>query len=381
MATTFSDLDLLDSLQQTLQDHELTTLTEIQRLALPKMMDRRSLLAIAETGSGKTLTYVLPVLDHLKRLEDAGNAVELNSEPRALVLVPTRELADQVARVFKSFTHATRIRVRFALGGQKLRRSRDNVAGVFEVLVATPGRLDLLLEREALSLDGTRIVVLDEADQLFDLGFLRQVLALVQRLPGRRQLSMFSATMPEPLRELLADLFPDMEIIRSSGSEKLVPTLTTRHVNVPNGRRYDVLPDILREPTEGGTILFGNTREQCDGMVDRLRSMGFECAVIRGDMEAPIRRRHLADFRSGVLPLLVATDMAGRGLDIEHVGRVINVHLPHSMDNYLHRVGRTARAGREGLVINLVTPRDAPLIAKLDDGHEAPVWDRESGGR
>ena len=190
--TTFADLDLLPSLQATLQRQGLTTLTPIQALALPALLERRSVVAVAETGSGKTLAYVLPILDRLKRMEEAGNRVELEGEPRALVIVPTRELGEQVAKVFKGFTHETRLRVRTVLGGQKSAQNRENVAGVFEVLVATPGRLEALRAQGALSLDALRVVVLDEADQLLDRGFLDGVMEVVRAAPSQRQLMLLS---------------------------------------------------------------------------------------------------------------------------------------------------------------------------------------------
>jgi ATP-dependent RNA helicase RhlE len=379
--THFADLDLLPSLQLTLAQQGLTTLTEIQARALPELLQRRSVAGIAETGSGKTLTYVLPVLDRLKRLEEAGNAVDQEGEPRAIVMVPTRELGEQVAKVFKGFTHDTRLRVRAVLGGQKVKQNRESVAGAFEVLVCTPGRLERLLASKQISLGAVRFLVLDEADQMLDLGFLPTVLEVLQACPSQRQLGLFSATLAEELRGLVRRFFADTDLIETSGAHQIVPTLRTRHVPVPDGRRFDALRLLLQEPNQGGTLLFANTHSQCDNLRDLLTEAGFQAEVLRGDMEPVERRRNLMDFRAGTLPLLVATDMSARGLDIEHVERVINVHLPRELDNYLHRVGRTARAGRSGLVINLVTPRDAPFLALLNDGSTAPEFIAPPGAR
>ncbi|MDP2314704.1 MAG: DEAD/DEAH box helicase [Pseudomonadota bacterium] len=373
MPSTFAELELLPSLQATLAARELVTLTEIQARALPLMLERQSVVAIAETGSGKTLTYVLPILDRLKRMEDDGNKVEDEREPRALVIVPTRELGEQVALVFKSLTHETRLRVRTVLGGQKLRQNRETVAGNFEVLVATPGRLERLLQSGELSLAAIRIVVLDEADQLLDLGFLPQVVEVVRACPSQRQLALFSATMSAGVQELVGRMFSDAIAIETKGSQKVVPTLRTRHVDVPDGRRLDVLLRILAEPTSGGTMLFANTREQCDSLATALQAEGWSCVVHRGNSDPVERRQNLKAFREARQGLFITTDMGARGLDIDHVARVINVHLPRELENYLHRVGRTARAGKEGLVVNLVTPRDAPLLAMLGDGSVAPA--------
>lgn len=373
MPATFAELGLLPSVQATLAARELVTLTEIQARALPAMLERRSVVAIAETGSGKTLTYVLPILDRLKRMEDDGNRVEDEREPRAIVVVPTRELGEQVAQVFKDFTHTTRLRVRAVLGGQKLRRNRETVAGPFEVLVATPGRLERLVRTEELSLAAVRVVVLDEADQLLDLGFLPQVVDVVRACPSQAQLALFSATMSPRVEQLARELFADAVLIETEGRRKVVPTLRTRYVDVPDGRRIDPLLRILAEPTSGGTMIFANTREQCDAVAAQLREAGFRCVVHAGETDPVERRQNLKAFREGRLDLLVSTDLGARGLDIAHVARVVNVHLPRELDTYLHRVGRTARAGKAGLVVNLVTPRDAPLLALLDDGSVAPA--------
>lgn len=372
MPTSFTELPLLPSLLQTLDNQGLTTLTEIQALILPKLLDRGSVAAVAETGSGKTLCYVLPVLDRLKRLEEAGNASVEPSSPRALILVPTRELGDQVLRVLKTFTHETRLRVRGVFGGQALKKNRENVSGIFEILVATPGRAERLFANGELSLEAIRFIILDEADQLLDLGFFQQVIELVHATPSFRQVGLFSATLSPRIEALGQRIFRDAEVVQTDGREKLVPTLQTRHVDVPDGQRLGVLLRLLAEPVEGGTMLFANTREQCDQIAASLGEAGYAVVVHRGESPPGVRKENLRAFRALRVPLLVTTDIGSRGLDIDHVGRVINVHLPSERENYLHRVGRTARAGRVGVVINLVTPRDQRLMVQLQDGHQAP---------
>lgn len=372
MPSTFAELGLLPSLVATLSGRDLVTLTNIQALALPVMLARRSVVAVAETGSGKTLSYVLPILDRLKRMEDDGNKVEDEREPRAIVMVPTRELGEQVCGVFKTLTHDTRLRVRAVLGGQTLRRNRDTVAGPFEVLVATPQRVERLVRLGELSLAAVRVVVLDEADQLLDAGFLPQVIEVVRGCPSQTQLALFSATMSPAVEAIAADLFADAITLQTAGRHKVVPTLRTRNVDVPDGRRLPALLRVLAEPTPGGTLLFANTRAQCDAVADALAAAGHSVVVHRGETDPVERRRNLKAFREGRLKLLLSTDLGARGLDIDQVTRVINVHLPRELDTYLHRVGRTARAGKEGLVVNLVTPRDAAFLALLGDGSVAP---------
>jgi len=363
---SFADLALLPTLQGTLVEKNLTRPTEIQSQAVPALLAGRSVVGVAETGSGKTLSYALPILHRLKTLELQGNPITVYGEPRAIVMVPTRELGEQVAKSFKPFTHETRLRVRALLGGTTMEQAKRSLQGPFEVLVATPGRLIKMMEAGLVTLGDVRTLVLDEADQMLDHGFLPDVKRIVKECPAERQLALFSATVPAAVEKLIAELFVGAEVIRSQGSHRVVPTLTTTQQMVVGGKRFPQLEQILAKKVEGGTILFTNTREQCDKLAGELDEAGWPCVVYRGEMDKAERRRNLKAFRDGEVDLLISTDLASRGLDVEHVGRVINYHLPQQMENYLHRVGRTARAGRPGLVVNFVTERDAPLMSKLD---------------
>jgi superfamily II DNA/RNA helicase len=369
---SFAGLALLPTLQGTLIEKNLTKPTEIQSQAVPALLAGRSVVGVAETGSGKTLSYALPILHRLKTLELQGNPITVYGEPRAIVVVPTRELGEQVAKAFKPFTHETRLRVRALLGGTTMEQAKRSLQGPFEVLVATPGRLIKMMEAGLVTLGDLRTLVLDEADQMLDHGFLPDVKRIVKECPAERQLAMFSATVSPAVEKLIADLFAGAEVIRSQGSHRVVPTLTTTRQMVVGGKRFPLLEQLLSKKVEGGTILFTNTREQCDKLAGELDEAGWPCVVYRGEMDKAERRRNLKAFRDGEVDLLISTDLASRGLDVEHVGRVINYHLPQQMENYLHRVGRTARAGRPGLVVNFVTERDAPLMSKLDGVRSAP---------
>eukprot|EP00808_Paulinella_micropora_P022388 g12432.t1 len=362
---TFANFPLLDSLLHTLKQQNLITPTEIQEKAIPPMLNRRSIVAVAETGSGKTYAYVLPVLHLLKTLENEGDPVREESRPRAVVMVPTRELGEQVTKEFKIFTHDTRLRVRSVLGGTDMSMAKRNVAGQFEVLVATPGRITKLMAAHAMQLDDVRMLILDEADQMLDQGFLPDVERIVKKCPKGRQMAMFSATLSPQVEQLIYKLFVDAEMIRSSGFRKVVPTLTTKFIDVADGQRYPYLRELLKKPVEGGTMIFTNTREQCDKLMAELENDGRAAVYYRGEMEPGERRENLKAFKSGEVDIMVATDLAARGLDLEDVDRVINYHMPSDLDNYLHRVGRTARAGREGTVVNFVTKRDAQVVRRL----------------
>lgn len=363
---SFANLALLPSLITSLTAQSLTRPLEIQARTVPAQLGGRGVVGVSETGSGKTLAFVLPMLHRLKVLETDGAAVAETGRPRGLVLVPGRELGEQVSRVFKGLTHDTRLRVRTVLGGSPKQLARQSVSGRFEILVATPGRLIQLLDGGELRLDDVRTLVFDEADQVLDPGFLPIARRIVGECPHTVQLVMFSATLPQSLEASITELFATPPLrVRTGGSQQVVLTLTTDNRTVVGGRRFDVLAKVLAEAPTTGTLLFANTREQCDTIAEWLTAEGIAFGSCRGQMDKRERRTNLRQFRDGTLHVLLATDLGGRGLDIERVARVVNVHLPQQLDNYLHRVGRTARAGREGTVINLVTERDQPLLAKL----------------
>ncbi len=363
--SAFTDFDLLDSLQATLSEKGLIHPTEIQTQVIPAMRNGRSVVGVSETGSGKTLAYALPIMHLLKTLENNDRAITDDSQPRACVVVPTRELGEQVSRVFKPFTHETRLRVRALLGGTALDVARRNVAGRFEILVATPGRLLKLLEMRLLKLSDVRVLVFDEADQMLDQGFLPDAEKIVRACPHGCQRALFSATVSPKVEALMNKLFSDAEVLRSQGSHRVVAGLKAVNETVVDGKRFPVLEKLLARPVEGGTIIFTNTRAQCDKLAKELEESGRSSVIYRGEMDKIERRKNLKAFRDGKIELLISTDLASRGLDIEHVGRVINYHMPQQMENYLHRVGRTARAGRTGVVINFVTERDQAFVAKL----------------
>lgn len=383
--STFSDFELLSTLNDTLAEKKLVSPTDIQLQAIPALMAGKSVVGVAQTGSGKTLAYALPVLHALKTLELNKDPVRKESRPRAVVIVPTRELGEQVSKVFKPFTHTTRLRVRTVLGGTTFEVARRNIKCVFEVLVATPGRMVKLLDMGLLHLDDVRTLVFDEADQMLDKGFLPDANKIVAACPSNRQLALFSATVPKQVQELIEKLFSNAEMIRSGGSHRTVSTLKTINEEIRDGRRFQTLESILHKQVEGGTIIFANTREQCDKLAAQLLKAGKTCVVYRGEMDKVERRRNLKEFREGKVELLISTDLASRGLDVEHVGRVINYHVPLQMENYIHRVGRTARAGRSGVVINFITERDEGFLKKIEaiekaeaDFTDAPTFKKKS---
>lgn len=372
---SFNEFSLRPSLLKTLKEQSLLKPTEIQSKIIPLMTEGKSVVGVSETGSGKTLAYALPLLNLVKSLEDAGKPVTQEKTPRALIMVPTRELGEQVAKVLKNWTHDTRLRVRAALGGMPLAMARKNTAAAFEVLLATPDRLVEMLERDLIDLTDVRMLVFDEADQMMDQGFLTASNIIIQACPSGSQLALFSATVSPAVQELITDRFYTAEVIRTRGSGKVTKSLITKNLFVENGKRWPLFEKLVSQKIQGGTMIFTNTREQCDKVAAELETHGYQCAVYRGDMDKNDRRQNLKKFREGKIGLLVSTDLGGRGLDIDNVSRVINYHLPKEMENYLHRAGRTARAGRQGVVYNLVTERDQRLIEKLE-GKKLTAFDK-----
>lgn len=362
----FTDFGLLPSLLKTLKSQKISTPTEIQKFAIPLLMSGQSVVGVSETGSGKTLTYALPILNLVKNLENEGLPVTESASPRAIILVPSRDLGEQVSKVFKNYTHDTRVRVRPVLGGTTFEQSRRSIAAPFEILLATPGRLIQLLEKRLIDFSDVRTLVFDEADQMLDEGFLNESKMIVKACPPDVQLALFSATVSQTVQDLMNSLFSKAEVVRSSGAGKVVKTLTTKNEIVIDGLRWPIFEKLLKQKPQGGTIVFTNTREQCDKLAQEIEKKGFSCVVYRGEMDKSQRKNNLKSFRNGEIDTLISTDLAARGLDLDYVGRVINYHLPQDLNNYLHRVGRTARAGKQGLVINLVTERDLNLIARLE---------------
>jgi len=362
----FNNYNLLDSIIKTLEAQNFTKATDIQKLAIKALMSGKSVVGIAETGSGKTLSYVLPILHLLKTLETQGQAVSKNSSPRAVVLVPTRELGDQVSKVFKEYTHDTRLRVRNVLGSSKMAVAKRNIANNFEIMLATPGRLMQLNKLNLINFDDVRILVIDEADQMLDQGFLPSINTLLNSCQPDIQTALFTATASKSVQSLIENSFSHAEFFQTENSHQINQNLEVINCIVPNGKRVPLLKKIVLDTkTKGSTLIFTNTREQCDKVQAELVNLNVKSGIYRGEMDKNERKQNLRNFRQEKISILVATDLASRGLDVNHVTKVINYHLPKEVENYLHRIGRTARAGRKGTVYNLVTERDQPLMQKL----------------
>ena len=350
--TQFTDLGLSQPVLQALDMKGYTTPTPIQAQAIPPVLEGRDLMGIAQTGTGKTAAFMLPSID---RLRDAENQTPFKS-CRMLVLAPTRELAGQIAEAAKDYGALAGLKVHSIVGGTSVNKDRNKLHRGTDILVATPGRLLDLIDQKAFTLDKVEILVLDEADQMLDLGFIHALRRISELVPDNRQTLFFSATMPKQIQELVG------KYCRNPVKVSVTPESTTAEridqylFMVQQDEKQTLLEMILSErhavPGKFERVLiFARTKHGCDRIVKKLSQSGIPANAIHGNKSQPQRERALDEFKRAKTPILVATDVAARGIDIPGVSHVINYELPNVPEQYVHRIGRTARAGRDGVAI------------------------------
>jgi ATP-dependent RNA helicase RhlE len=361
-AVTFADLNLAPMLMKALATENYTTPTPIQAQAIPAIMQGSDLLGIAQTGTGKTAAFALPILHRLaaspRRADPKGC--------RVLVLSPTRELATQIAASFKAYGRHMGVSVATVFGGVGYRPQTLALQRGVDVLVATPGRLIDHLQQRTADLRTVEIFVLDEADQMLDLGFLKPIRTVVSGLPKERQNLFFSATMPDAIGSLAGDLLRDPVKVSVTPVSKTADRVVQRMIHVTAGGKRDVLTDLLSDPAFQRTIVFTRTKHGADKVTAHLVKAGIESAAIHGNKSQAQRERTLNGFRRGATRVLVATDIAARGIDISSVSHVINYELPETPEAYVHRIGRTARAGAEGIAISLCSPEERGSLRDIE---------------
>ena len=360
--TEFSQLGLSPTTLQAVAQTGYTTATPIQEQAIPVALAGRDVLGIAQTGTGKTAAFTLPLVERLA----SGRARA--RMPRAIVLAPTRELADQVAESFAKYAKGTKLSWVLLIGGVSM---GDQVAALnkgVDVLIATPGRLLDLFERGKMLLTGVEIMVVDEADRMLDMGFIPDIERIFKLTPPRRQTLFFSATMPPEITRLTTAFLKDPTRIEASRPAMTADTITQYVVRIPSSdpkaKRTALRALVGREDVKNG-IVFCNRKSEVDIVAKSLKAHGFDAAPIHGDLDQSHRMKTLADFRSGALKILVASDVAARGLDIPDVSHVFNYDVSHHADDYVHRIGRTGRAGKLGQAFMIVTPADDKSLDKV----------------
>ena len=355
--TGFDTLGLQDGTLKALSDLGFEIATPIQTLAIPLLLTGCDLIGLAQTGTGKTAAFGLPLIEKMDPEDPAT---------QALVLAPTRELAVQVAQGIHTFAKYARLRVVPVVGGQPIDRQFRALKQGGQIVVGTPGRVLDHLRRGSLRLEGVKYCVLDEADEMMALGFTEDLEAILAELPETRQLAFFSATMPPRVLGLTSKFLRDPKRIEIVAKQRTLETTNQTYYEVPPGKKQEALVRVLDMETPGSTIVFCRTRLETAELSEALSFHGYNAEPIHGDMGQADRERVLRRFREGLADLLIATDVAARGLDIEHVTHVINYDVPYDAEQYIHRIGRTGRAGRTGDAITLVYPRERRQLANIE---------------
>jgi ATP-dependent RNA helicase RhlE len=367
--TPFHRLGLAAPIAQALVEEQYVTPTPIQTEAIPHVLAGRDLVGIAQTGTGKTAAFALPILHHLS----ARRFRPERRHCRVLVLSPTRELSGQILESFKTYGRHVRPSVALAIGGVPINRQVRALSNGVDVLVATPGRLLDLMQSQAVKLDRVEILVLDEADRMLDMGFIHDIRAIVAKLPAERQTLFFSATMPDEIEKLAAKLLRDPVRVAVTPPSKTADRINQRVIHVDRNGKNALLAEVLRDEATGRTLVFTRTKRGADRVVKSLASAGIHAEAIHGNKSQNQRERVLASFREGRLRTLIATDIAARGIDVEGITHVVNFDLPNIADSYVHRIGRTARAGAEGIAISFCDHEERAYLRDIERLLRAPI--------
>jgi ATP-dependent RNA helicase RhlE len=353
----FSDLGLKSELTAAVAEKGYTEPTPIQKAAIPAVLSGRDVLAGAQTGTGKTAGFVLPILQRLEARSPLG--------PRALILTPTRELAAQVTESVRHYGKNTSLRSEVIFGGVSERPQIAALARGCDILVATPGRLLDLIEQKALTLANVQVFVLDEADRMLDMGFIHAIKRVRALLPAQRQNLMFSATYSEDIRRLAGNLLRDPVSVEVNPPNKTADKVEQVSYRLPKEHKRHLLAHLINEGNWHQVLVFTRTKHGANRLAEQLSRAGIASAPIHGNKSQNARVRALEDFKNNRIIALVATEVAARGLDIKELPYVVNYELPNVPEDYVHRIGRTARAGSTGKAISLVSPDEAPFLKDI----------------
>ncbi|MFP7721962.1 DEAD/DEAH box helicase [Lysobacter sp. A3-1-A15] len=358
---SFESLGLSPALLRALSEQGYDTPTPIQTQAIPLVMAGHDLLGGAQTGTGKTAAFGLPLLNLLSK----QTGVNGPRKPRALILVPTRELAVQVNDSIRSYGKHLRLGTTTIFGGAGMGPQVDALRRGVDILVATPGRLIDHIERGTAKLDGIEILVMDEADRMLDMGFLPAIKRILARLPRDRQTLLFSATFEAQLKALALEFMRNPQQVQVAANNTIIETIAHRAHPVDSGRKRDLLVDILASRPNDQVIVFGRTKHGCNRLSEQLEKAGLKAVAIHGNKSQAARQKALNAFKANRVRVLVATDVAARGLDIPDLPLVINFDLPMVAEDYVHRIGRTGRNGATGEAISLVSPDEGGLLRQI----------------
>ncbi len=360
--TSFNDFGLAEPITRALTEEGYATPTPIQAQALPLLLQGRDLIGIAQTGTGKTAAFALPILNRLATTPGRPD----RKTCRVLVLSPTRELSGQILTSFRTYGKHMRISSALAIGGVSMGSQVRAMMNGVDVLVATPGRLLDLVQSNAVRLNGVDTFVLDEADRMLDMGFINDIRKIVAKLPKERQTLLFSATMPQDIAELAKQMLKDPAQVAVTPVATTAERIAQRIIHVDRGAKAKMLTDLIRNEPVNRALVFTRTKHGADKVVRGLQKDGIAAEAIHGNKSQNQRERVLAQFRNGHIKTLVATDIAARGIDVDGVTHVFNFDLPNVPESYVHRIGRTARAGAEGSAISLVSSDEIAFLRDIE---------------
>ncbi len=371
MSSNFSSFSLSEELLKTLQEQNLLEPTAIQSLAIPLLLQGKDLIGQAQTGSGKTLAFALPILQKIQL------ALRL---PQALILCPTRELCEQVVREFRRFgKHLPGLQVVGLVGGQPHAPQRQSLQQGAHILVGTPGRTLDFLESGEIPLSDFQTLVLDEADRILDEGFALEMEKILQSLPRERQTALFSATFSESIQALSRNYQKDPVPVSVESNSQTTATIEQYVYTAENEQKPEILLRVLQQHPSPCTLIFCRTKATVSEILLRLQKLKVSCAALHGDLEQAERDQVMALFRNGSLRILIATDVAARGLDIDHLELVVNYDLPPTVETYVHRIGRTGRAGRQGVAVSLANSFEAIKVKEIEKHTQVPMQQRNLG--
>ena len=364
---TFADLGLSDQLLRAVEDSGYTEPTPIQRGAIPAVLMGKDLIGIAQTGTGKTAGFVLPMIDILDHGRTRARM------PRSLILEPTRELAAQVAENFEKYGKNHKLSMALLIGGVQMGDQVKALEKGVDVLIATPGRLMDLFGRGKIMLNDCNLLVIDEADRMLDMGFIPDIEDICSKLPASRQTLLFSATMPPPIQKLASKFLNDPKKVEVARPATANVNIDQRLVQVKPAEKREVLRGLLREDGVRNAIIFCNRKTTVRELTTSLKRSHFRVGQIHGDMDQSDRIAELDRFKKDEINILVASDVAARGLDIKGVSNVFNFDVPWQPDDYIHRIGRTGRAGAKGVAITLATREDGDAVAAIEKLLGSPI--------
>jgi ATP-dependent RNA helicase RhlE len=355
---SFYALGLSTPLVRVLEGLGITEPTEIQYKTIPPALAGKDVIASAETGSGKTAAFVLPLIERVRQ--------SVPGPARALVLAPTRELALQIEANTRRLSRAARLRTVALVGGESVPKQLKRLAAGADIIIATPGRLNDFILRRVVCFESIDVFVLDEADRMLDMGFLPQVRRIVQHLPRTRQTMLLSATISGEVEQLAQEMMTHPVRVEASRPSTTVATLTQNAYSVLSHAKVPLLLRLLEQDGEGSFLVFMETKRGADRVARALAAHRHSVDTIHSDRTQAQRNRALASFKSGQVRVLVATDVAARGIDVDNIAHVVNYEVPATVEDYLHRVGRTARAGRPGSAVTLVSPEEESALAMIE---------------